>query len=244
MEEAKALRKSLLAPNFEGVWGTKEDGKFLSEELQYYIGAYRKSRSHDGRCFRVTKSRSIVMTGIRSVLCRVLGSSASSIPTSTYNTCIRLLGRVGLMKDVFEVLTTMKQVGVSSDKETLEFIANAIVKEVSFVCRSTTMKGLPRPSLTTPLPEVIFIGRSNVGKSSLVNMLLGRKSLAPISDHPGYTQHFNYYGVNLERDDVKGFYFVDAPGLGFAEKVVPWHGWYVLRAEARVRNMWCRVYGK
>ncbi len=237
MEEAKALRKSLLAPNFEGVWGTEEDGKFLSEEVKHYVGANSESRGHAGRHFHVTKSSSIDLTGIRSVLRCVLGSNASSIPTSTYNAFIRLLGRAGLMKDVFEVLTTMKQVGVASDKETLEFIANAIVKEVSFVCRSTSMKGLPKPALMTPLPEVVFVGRSNVGKSSLVNMLLGRKSLTPISDRPGYTQHFNYYGVNLERDDVKGFYFVHAPGLGFAEKVparcvlMPMQGC----------NIWCRV---
>ncbi len=219
MEEAKAMRKSLLESNVEGTWGTEEDGKFLSEELKHYIGANTKSRTRTGTRFHVIKS-SIDLTGIRSVLCRVFGPNASFIPTSTYNTFIRLLGRAGLMKEVFEVLTAMKQAGVTSDKETLEFVANAIVKDVSFVCQSTSMKGLPRPGLVTPLPEIVFVGRSNVGKSSLVNMLLGRKSLAPTSDRPGYTQQFNYYGVNLGRDeDDKGFYFVDVPGLGFAVKV-------------------------
>ncbi len=234
VEEAKALRKSLLALNFEGVWGTEENGEFLSEELKHCIGANNKNYGRSrGRRFHITKSN-IDLTGIRSILNCSLGSNASSIPTSTYNTFIRLLGRAGLMKEVFDVLTAMKKAGVTSSNETLEFVANAIVKEVAFVCQSTTMKGLPRSSLQTPLPEVVFIGRSNVGKSSLVNMLLGRKSLAPISHRPGYTQHFNYYGVNLDRPNEKGFYFVDVPGLGFAEKVA---AAVYIDAEGRVHHM-------
>ncbi len=222
VEEAKALRKSLLALNFEGVWGTEENGEFLSEELKHYIvgGIHNEScdGSPRGRRFRIAKSN-IDLAGIHHLLSCSLGPNRPSIPTSTYNTFIRLLGRARLMKEVFNVLTAMKQAGVTSSKETLEFVANAIVKEVSFVCQSATMKGLPRFSLQTPLPEVVFIGRSNVGKSSLVNMLLGRKSLAPTSSRPGYTRHFNYYGINLERPNERGFYFVDVPGLGFAETV-------------------------
>lgn len=59
-------------------------------------------------------------------------------------------------------------------------------------------------------PEVAFVGRSNVGKSSFINTLLGRKKLAQISKHPGRTQSINFYLVN----DV--FYFVDLPGYGYA----------------------------
>ena len=62
----------------------------------------------------------------------------------------------------------------------------------------------------TGLPEIAFAGRSNVGKSSLINALLQRKSLARTSSIPGKTQTMNYYKVN---DDV---FFVDLPGYGYA----------------------------
>jgi GTP-binding protein len=60
-------------------------------------------------------------------------------------------------------------------------------------------------------PEVAFIGRSNVGKSSLLNLLTGRRALARTSNTPGKTQEFNYYLI----DDT--VYFVDIPGLGYAK---------------------------
>ncbi len=60
------------------------------------------------------------------------------------------------------------------------------------------------------LPEVSFLGRSNVGKSSLLNSLLGRKGLARTSNTPGRTQSINYFLVN------GSFYFVDLPGYGYA----------------------------
>ena len=60
-------------------------------------------------------------------------------------------------------------------------------------------------------PEVAFIGRSNVGKSSLINMLVGRKALARTSNTPGKTQEFNYYAINHR------IYFVDVPGFGYAK---------------------------
>ena len=61
------------------------------------------------------------------------------------------------------------------------------------------------------LPEVAFAGKSNVGKSSLINALLNRKSLARTSSQPGKTQTINFYNVNQE------IYFVDLPGYGYAK---------------------------
>ncbi len=59
-------------------------------------------------------------------------------------------------------------------------------------------------------PEIAFAGRSNVGKSSLINSLLNRKNLARTSSQPGKTQTINFYKVNSE------IYFVDLPGYGYA----------------------------
>ena len=64
---------------------------------------------------------------------------------------------------------------------------------------------------TDGLPEIAFLGRSNVGKSSLLNTLLQRKGLARTSNTPGRTQSINYFLVN------ESFYFVDLPGYGYAK---------------------------
>ena len=63
---------------------------------------------------------------------------------------------------------------------------------------------------TDGLPEVAFLGRSNVGKSSLINALVGQRKLAFTSNTPGRTQSLNFYRI----DD--SFYFVDLPGYGYA----------------------------
>ena len=65
--------------------------------------------------------------------------------------------------------------------------------------------------LRDDLPEIAFVGRSNVGKSSLMNRLLQRKGLARTSRSPGRTRAVNYFRVN------RRFYFVDLPGYGFAK---------------------------
>ncbi len=68
----------------------------------------------------------------------------------------------------------------------------------------------PKHYPTDIFPEVAFAGRSNVGKSSLINALLNRKGLAKTSSRPGKTQLLNFYLINKE------FYMVDLPGYGFA----------------------------
>lgn len=60
------------------------------------------------------------------------------------------------------------------------------------------------------LPEIAFAGKSNVGKSSLINTLMNRKSLARVSEKPGKTQTINFYNIN------DALYLVDLPGYGFA----------------------------
>lgn len=72
--------------------------------------------------------------------------------------------------------------------------------------------GFPRQFPTDAMPQVAFSGRSNVGKSSLINSLLGRKSLARVSSAPGKTITVNFYDID------KKLFFVDLPGYGFAKR--------------------------
>ncbi len=72
--------------------------------------------------------------------------------------------------------------------------------------------GLPKQFPADRLPQIAFSGRSNVGKSSLINSLLGRKSLARVSGEPGKTITINFYDID------KKLYLVDLPGYGYAKR--------------------------
>ena len=72
--------------------------------------------------------------------------------------------------------------------------------------------GMPKQFPSEPVAQVAFSGRSNVGKSSLINALLGRKSLARVSSSPGKTITINFYDVDRK------LYLVDLPGYGFAKR--------------------------
>lgn len=74
-----------------------------------------------------------------------------------------------------------------------------------------TVCGITSKLPDNKLPEIAFAGKSNVGKSSLINGLLCRKSLARTSAQPGKTQTINFYNINKE------LYFVDLPGYGYAK---------------------------
>ena len=80
------------------------------------------------------------------------------------------------------------------------------IKEAQFVVSNTDVKKCPKPDR----PEYAFIGRSNVGKSSLINMLTNKKSLAKTSGKPGKTRLINHFLINSE------WYLVDLPGYGYA----------------------------
>lgn len=95
------------------------------------------------------------------------------------------------------------------------------VRSAEFVTGAVSLGGFP----DEPLPEVAFAGRSNVGKSSLINALLERKNLARTSGRPGKTQQLNFYLVN------GAFYLVDLPGYGYAQ---------VSRTQ---RTAWTRLIG-
>jgi len=93
------------------------------------------------------------------------------------------------------------------------------INSAEFVLGAADLRQLPRDGMK----EVAFLGRSNVGKSSLINRLCGRKSLARASTEPGKTRELNYYIVNHR------FYFVDLPGYGYA------------RVPAQVRSSWGKL---
>lgn len=81
------------------------------------------------------------------------------------------------------------------------------VKQSEFIISAVGPSQYP----TDALPEVALAGRSNVGKSSLINKLINRKNLARTSSQPGKTQTLNYYKINED------LYFVDLPGYGYAK---------------------------
>ncbi|HRC31809.1 MAG TPA: ribosome biogenesis GTP-binding protein YihA/YsxC [Bacteroidia bacterium] len=82
-----------------------------------------------------------------------------------------------------------------------------IIKETEFIKSATNLE----QCTPEPLPEYAFIGRSNVGKSSLINMLVNKKGLAKTSSSPGKTQTINFFKVN------KQWMLVDLPGYGYAK---------------------------
>jgi GTP-binding protein len=95
-----------------------------------------------------------------------------------------------------------------------------IIRSASYVTSSAKISQLPAPDL----PEYAFIGRSNVGKSSLINMLVGKKGLAKISVNPGKTQTINHFLIN------ESWYLVDLPGYGYA------------RRSQKMREQWDRLF--
>ena len=81
------------------------------------------------------------------------------------------------------------------------------IQNTEFVISAAKKADFPRDQL----PQVVFAGRSNVGKSSVINCLLGRKNFARVGNSPGKTTHINYFRVDNQ------LYLVDLPGYGYAK---------------------------
>ena len=92
-----------------------------------------------------------------------------------------------------------------------------IVTKSDYIISAVSKKQYPEEKF----PEIVFVGRSNVGKSSLINSLTRRRNLARTSQTPGKTQTINFYKVELkisaEETFYKNFYLVDLPGYGYAK---------------------------
>ena len=103
------------------------------------------------------------------------------------------------------------------------FLCFAIMEivEASYLISSPSVEKCPKPDK----PEYAFIGRSNVGKSSLINMLTNKKELAKVSASPGKTQMINHFLITSS--DKRQWFLVDLPGYGYAKRSIKqrksWH---------------------
>lgn len=134
-------------------------------------------------------------------------------PLASFVSLLREFGKSKAPRGVAACLDAMAASSIEPDAEAYQAMVNALVHQVTFVKGGVSMDTLPQ----LPLPEVAFVGRSNVGKSSLINMVLGRKYIAYTSKTPGKTQQYNYFIVNEARGDDGAYHIVDMPGLGFAK---------------------------
>ena len=90
------------------------------------------------------------------------------------------------------------------------------IRKAEYLISSVKPEGCPKPDR----PEYAFIGRSNVGKSSLLNMLTGQKSLAKVSGTPGKTTTINHFSIASTdaKEQYSQWYLVDLPGYGYAKR--------------------------
>lgn len=162
-------------------------------------------------------------------------------PVWIFNEALTTARKTRSLRAVFRILDVMNGCGVEGDNETFDIISHAAVRNLDFVLGAVSLDTIPQRN--DKLMEAVLVGRSNVGKSSLVNMVTNRKSAAYVSKTPGKTQQFNYFLVNSPPPppppsnpskkknkkpitnktgkapwDPEGtFYLVDVPGLGYAE---------------------------
>jgi len=123
-------------------------------------------------------------------------------------------------------LRIMIKLGGLCDNDSIQLLTNTFMRSIDFVKGAVSVETLPSMLDGTgrSIPEVCFIGRSNVGKSSLINMISNRKGLAFTSKTPGKTSEFNYFVATSSINNICGstgssnqFYVVDLPGVGYAE---------------------------
>eukprot|EP01039_Chlorochromonas_danica_P001302 gene1302-1421_t len=131
------------------------------------------------------------------------------------NQIVRQLSKRGYMIQAMDLVRAMHHsLHGSPDSQTLEWLVKGFVLTAEPVRQCKTMKSLPNPE--KKFPEILLLGRSNAGKSSLLNALLRRKSLASVSAKPGHTQSLQLYELRCRTGRL---ILVDSPGMGYAESV-------------------------
>ncbi|CAK0859847.1 unnamed protein product [Prorocentrum cordatum] len=146
-----------------------------------------------------------------------------------FNELLAACGRAQAVAEGFIVLEWMESMRIPKDPDllfTYEYIGFN-VRKTSLLKRVWALPLMPNEGP----PEVVFAGRSNVGKSSLVNMLLNNNTLAPTSQRPGKTKTIDFFDVNANHPTLPQFRLVDVPGLGFA------------RVSRDMRQRWIELIG-
>jgi ribosome biogenesis GTP-binding protein YsxC/EngB len=118
--------------------------------------------------------------------------------------------------DVRKCVRALLLINGLSDNDSIQLLTSTYMKSIDFVKGAVSMETLP----PAECGEAAFIGRSNVGKSSLINMISNRKGIAFVSKTPGKTSEFNYFdakGKVGKKNEKHRFYLVDLPGVGYAE---------------------------
>jgi ribosome biogenesis GTP-binding protein YsxC/EngB len=157
-------------------------------------------------------SKQIIIEEVKGVIKEVQHFQRSDL-----NHLLRLLTKQSLLDQAVELMQAMRSSPKQHsrpDAQSIEWFLQALLLGVEEERRVDEMKLLPSP--TKDRPEILLLGRSNVGKSSLVNALLNRKNLASVSSQPGHTQEMHFYSLALRKGNLA---LVDAPGLGYAVTV-------------------------
>ena len=146
----------------------------------------------------------------------VLKNNSFQIENSLSKMVMVTVFREGTIREIRHCLRLLLHLGGMKDNDSMQLLPNNFMKSIEFVKGAVSMETLPPPACL----EVAFIGRSNVGKSSLINMICNKKKLVFTSKTPGKTKEFNYFdakGVVGAQNENHRFYLVDLPGVGYAE---------------------------
>lgn len=133
------------------------------------------------------------------------------------NSMLKHLMNHGTKQEILHIVKVLVQMNGLHNQEAIQYVTNYFLRNITFLMGAVSLEKAPPATC----PEVCFIGRSNVGKSSLINMICNRKKLAYTSKTPGKTSEYNYFevngvvGVNKEPHRM---YLVDLPGVGFAKR--------------------------
>eukprot|EP01033_Poteriospumella_lacustris_P000820 gene820-583_t len=138
-----------------------------------------------------------------------------SIPSDTSKTIFRQFTKESTTAFAMKALHRLLELGGLQDQDALQMAVTAFVRQVDFVKGCVNIAGLPPEHWG----EVAFIGRSNVGKSSLINAICNRKHVAYASKQAGKTTEFNYFLVSgVVGQETPKFYLIDLPGVGYAQR--------------------------